>query len=127
MTVTINNIETSAWEVTNVDGASGVDGGGENPSLTLTTETRYRFVNNGGSAHPLGFENSSDEYLLNQNQDEDGSFEGDSSVNYEEDSEGVTFTYTQDLADAVDDYLCTVHTSSMEGSVQTDDDGGSGY
>ena len=125
VTVTIDNVDADAWEVTSVEDASGVDGGGENPTLTLTTDTRYRFVNDGGSTHPLGFQNSSDEYLLNQNQDEDGSFEGDSGVNYEEDSEGVTFTYTQDLADAVADYRCTVH-PSMEGSVQTEssDDGG---
>lgn len=72
----------------------------------------------GGIPHPLGFQNSNDEYLLNQNQGEDGSFEGDSNVNYEEDSEGVTFTYTQSLADAVASYRCTVH-PSMEGAVGT--------
>jgi plastocyanin len=78
--------------------------------------TRYRFVNNGGGAHPLGFQNASDEYLLNQ--DGSGSLEDDADINYQEDNEGVTFTYTQALADAVDAYRCTVH-ASMEGSVQT--------
>jgi len=116
VTVTIENVGSSAWEVTNVDGASNVAGSGENPSLTLTEGTRYRFVNNGGSAHPLGFQNSSDEYLLNQ--DGSGSLEDNSGINYEEDSDGVTFTYTQQLADAVADYRCTVH-PSMEGTVET--------
>jgi plastocyanin len=107
-----------------VDGASGVAGSGENPTLTLTEGTRYRFVNNGGSAHPLGFQDSSDDYLLNQ--DGDGSLEGNSGINYEEDDEGVTFTYTQQLADAVANYRCTVH-ASMEGAVQTGSGGnGSG-
>jgi plastocyanin len=102
--------------VTNVDGASGVAGSGENPDLTLTVGTRYRFVNNGGSAHPLGFQNASAEYLLNQ--DGDGSLEGNTAINYEEDGDGITFTYTQELADAVATYRCTFH-GSMEGSVQT--------
>lgn len=129
VTVTLNNAGSSAWEVTGVDGGSGVDGGGENPTLTLTTGTRYRFENNGGSTHPLGFRNSSGDYLLNQSGD--GSLEDDSDIGYEEDNDGVTFTYTQTLADQVADYRCTVH-SSMNGSVQTSDgsgsdDSGSGY
>ena len=116
VTVTINNVGASEWEVTDVEGASGVAGSGNNPDLTLTVGTRYRFVNNGGGAHPLGFQNASDEYLLNQ--DGAGSLENDANINYEEDGDGVTFTYTQALADAVDAYRCTVH-ASMEGAVQT--------
>ena len=117
VTVTIDNNGASSWSVTDVDGASGVDGGGENPTLTLTVGTRYRFVNNGGSAHPLGFQNASAEYLLNQNGE--GSLEGNSDINYQEDDEGIMFTYTQSLADAVATYRCTVH-GAMEGDVQTD-------
>ena len=116
VTVTLDNNGASSWSVTNVDGASGVAGSGDNPDLTLTVDTRYRFVNNGGSAHPLGFQNASAEYLLSQNGD--GSLEGSSGINYEEDGDGITFTYTQELADAVATYRCTVH-GSMEGSVQT--------
>ena len=116
VTVTINNVGTSAWEVTSVEGASGVAGSGENPTLTLEVGTRYRVDNNGGSAHPLGIGNASDEYLLNQNQDESGSLESDSGIDYEEDSDGITFTYAQSLADAVATYRCTVH-ASMEGDV----------
>ena len=41
-----------------------------------------------------------------------------SGIEYQEDDEGITFTYTQDMADAVNKYICTFH-SSMEGSVQT--------
>ena len=116
VTVTINNNGASSWSVTNVEGASGVAGSGENPTLTLTVGTRYRFVNNGGSAHPLGFQNASAAYLLNQNGS--GSLEGNAGINYEEDGDGITFTYTQELANAVATYRCTVH-GSMEGSVQT--------
>ncbi|WP_263788040.1 cupredoxin domain-containing protein [Salinibacter grassmerensis] len=123
VTVTINNEGSSAWVVDNVEGASGVAGSGQNPTLTLKVGTRYRFDNNGGSNHPLGLQNSSGEYLLNQTDSGSGSLEGDSGINYEEDSDGVAFTYTQSLADAVKTYRCTVH-SSMEGTVQTDGSGG---
>ncbi|WP_022835984.1 fasciclin domain-containing protein [Salisaeta longa] len=118
VTVTLDNVGASAWEVTSVDGATGVSSGGENPTLTLTVGTRYRFVNNGGGAHPLGFQNSAAEYLLSQADGQTGSLEGDPDINYQEDGEGVTFTYTQALADAVATYRCTVH-GSMEGSVNT--------
>ena len=104
--------------MTSVDGASGVaQTGTNNPTVTLTVGTRYRFVNNGGiSSHPFGVQNASDSYLLNQ--DGMGSLEGNAGINYQEDDNGVTFTYTQTLADAVASYRCTFH-SSMEGSVQT--------
>ncbi len=118
VTVTVTNVGTSAWEVTDVSGASGVaQTGTDNPTLTLKVDTRYRFENNGGSNHPLGFQDGSSSYLLNQ--DGSGSLEGNSDVNYEEDSEGITFTYAQALADEVASYRCTVH-SQMEGDVQTD-------
>ena len=119
VTITINNIGASAWEVTSVDGADLgdiSDGASENPALTLTVGTRYRFVNNGGiNAHPLGFQNASSDYLLRQ--DGMGTLEGDSAINYTEDDDGVTFTYTQALADDVATYICTFH-SSMEGDIQ---------
>jgi len=120
VTVTIDNVGTSAWEVTSVSGASGVAQiGTENPTLTLTVDTRYRIVNNGGSAHPFGTRNASDEYLLRQESNQTGSLEDDMGINYQEDDEGVTFTYTQSLADAMTTYRCTVH-SSMNGTVETD-------
>ncbi|WP_245846225.1 fasciclin domain-containing protein [Longibacter salinarum] len=116
VTVTLTNVGASAWEVANVEGATGVAASGENPTLTLTVGTRYRIENNGGSAHPLGFQNANSDYLLNQGGS--GSLEGDSDINYVEDSQGITFTYTQTLADAVATYRCTIH-ASMEGTVQT--------
>jgi hypothetical protein len=126
VTITVDNVGNSAWEVTGVSGASGVAGSGDNPSLSLETGKRYRIDNNGGSgAHPFAIETGTDgDYLLNQ--DGDGSLEGNSGISYEEDGEGITFTYTQTLADQASAYQCTFHTS-MEGSVQTDGGGdGSG-
>ncbi|MCS3680428.1 hypothetical protein GGP72_001057 [Salinibacter ruber] len=125
VTITVDNVGNSAWEVTGVSGASGVAGSGDNPSLTLETGKRYRIDNNGmRSAHPFAVETGTDgDYLLNQ--DGDGSLEGNSGISYEEDSEGITFTYTQTLADQASAYQCTFHTS-MEGNVQTDGGGDSG-
>jgi hypothetical protein len=120
VTITIDNIGSSAYEVTDVSGASGVaPTGTENPALTLSVGTRYRIDNNGGiGAHPFGFQNGADEYLLRQESEEAGSLEGDEDIGYREDDEGITFTYTQALADAIDAYRCTFH-PAMEGDVQS--------
>lgn len=126
VTITINNQGTSAWEVTSVQGASGVaQTGTENPTLTLEVGTRYRIDNDGGGAHPFGVQDANDEYLLRQESGQSGSLEDDADINYQEDADGVTFTYTQSLDDATETYRCTVH-PSMEGDVQTDS-GGSSY
>lgn len=122
VTITINNIGASAWEVIGVEGANQgdiSDGASENPALTLTVGTRYRFNNNGGRGnHPLGFQDANSDYLLRQESGETGSLEGDSDINYVEDDNGVTFTYTQAMADEVATYICTFH-PSMEGDIQT--------
>jgi hypothetical protein len=127
VTITVTNVGSSAYRVSEVSGASGVaQTDTDNPSLTLTVGTRYRVDNNAGiNAHPFAFQNAADEYLLRQESGETGSREGDSEINYVEDDEGITFTYTQSLADAVASYRCTFH-SSMEGDVTTSDTG-SGY
>jgi hypothetical protein len=127
VTITVTNVGSSAYQVSDVSGASGVaQTDTDNPALTLTVGTRYRIDNNAGiSAHPFAFQNAADEYLLRQESGETGSREGDAEINYVEDDEGITFTYTQSLADAVASYRCTFH-SSMEGDVTTSDTG-SGY
>ncbi|MFB6248214.1 MAG: hypothetical protein ABEL97_06570 [Salinibacter sp.] len=127
VTITIDNQGASAWKVTDVQGASGVaQTGTENPTLTLEVGTRYRIDNNGGrGAHPFALQNASDEYLLRQESDKSGSLEDDADINYQEDADGVTFTYTQSLDNATETYRCTLH-PSMEGTVETDS-GGSGY
>lgn len=127
VTITVTNVGSSAYRVSEVSGASGVaQTDTDNPALTLTVGTRYRIDNNAGiNAHPFAFQNGADEYLLRQESGETGSREGNSEINYVEDDEGITFTYTQSLADAVANYRCTFH-SSMEGSVTTSSTG-SGY
>jgi plastocyanin len=116
VTVTLNNVGSSAWTVTDMQGASGVASDGENPTLTLTVGTRYRFVNNGGSRHPIGLQDSSGTYLLAQ--DRDGSREEDPEISYAEDDAGITFTYTASLASEVATYRCTIH-AAMNGAIAT--------
>lgn len=129
-TITVNNQGTSAWEVTSVSGESGVAStGSANPSFTLTVGNRYRIENNAGrSSHPFALEDASENYLLRQEDGESGSLEGNADIDYVEDSDGITFTYTQTLADDVAAYQCTFH-PSMEGSVGNSGSsgGGGGY
>jgi len=116
ITATIDNVGSSSWEFTSIVGDNNTASLNENnTTLTLVVGQRYRFVNNGGSAHPIGFRNSNNEYLLAQGST-GGSFESDQDVDFVSDSNGVTFTVTQSLADAVATYRCTIH-ASMEGTV----------
>ncbi|MFC7057389.1 cupredoxin domain-containing protein [Halovenus salina] len=117
VTVTLDNVGISAWEVTGVEGADDVGPTGEeNPQLTLQEGVRYTFVNNGGGSHPLAFRASDGETLLSQS--DDGSFEGDSETDWVDDGGSVSFTLTSELADEMATYVCTVH-GSMTGSIET--------
>lgn len=126
VTIALSNDGASAYIVTDVQGASGVARTStDNPSLTLTVGTRYRIDNTAGiNAHPFALEDANDNYLLRQEADATGSLEGDSGIDYAEDDEGITFTFTQDLADAVNNYRCTFH-AAMEGAVETNTTSGS--
>ena len=116
ITITINNVGSSAWEVTSVDGDNNAATLNENnTTITLQEDMRYEFINNGGSAHPLGLQDSNGDYLLAQDS-RTGSFENDADVDFISDSEGVFFTVTPELANVLSTYNCTIHVS-MEGSV----------
>lgn len=116
VTVTLNNVGARAWEVTDVEGGEIAPTGTDNPTLTLTEGVRYRVVNNGWSAHPFELRDANTDPLLSQGAD--GSFEGDSETNWVDDGTELAFTVTSELADELDSYICTVH-SSMVGSVET--------
>jgi hypothetical protein len=122
VTVSLNNVGASAWEVTDVQGADGIAPlGEENPELNLTVGTRYTFLNGGWPSHPLAFREAGGAYssgtaLLTQ--DGDGALEDDRDVDWVDEGEQVSFTLTQTLADRLDRYRCTVH-GSMEGVVTT--------
>ena len=109
VTIELNNVESVAWVVGSVENAESVaELDTRNPTLSLTVGTRYRFDNNGGAAHPLDFRTERSRFLLAQGGTE-GTFEGDPDVNFIDDEEGVTFTLTQELADEIAIYYCTVH------------------
>lgn len=118
VTLVMGNEGASAWLVTTVEGAEGVAATGEqNPALTFTVGNRYMFDTSGvdSSFHPLDFRDADGNVLLAQGSSE-GSFEGDEAVAWEESAEMVAFTVTEELADALSIYRCTVH-ASMVGEV----------
>ncbi|MFP4506166.1 MAG: fasciclin domain-containing protein [Cyclobacteriaceae bacterium] len=122
VTITLNNVGSSAWQVTAVEGTDAANVATlntDNPAISLEEGTRYRFINQGGSAHPLEFRNAAGDPLLVQF-DESGSLEDNAMINYQEDSEGVTFTLTTELNDALASYFCAIH-SSMNGSINPPD------
>ena len=117
VSITLDNVGASAWEVTAIDGDDeAAETGVENPELTLREGVRYTFENNGWSSHPLAFRAADGETLLSQSTD--GSFEGDSETDWVDNEDSVSFTLTGELADELDNYVCTVH-GSMEGSIRT--------
>jgi plastocyanin len=122
VTVVIDNVGSSAYEVTSVTGAdTGSDGlaqtGVDNPTLTLEEGTRYTFDNNGWSGHPLVFRDANDDALLSQNGT--GTFESDPNVNWVDNGDTLDFTLTPALAAELDDYICSYH-SSMNGDIVTE-------
>ena len=121
VTITLDNVGTSAWEVTGIDGddeVASVDV--DNPTLTLEPETRYVIENNGWDAHPLAFRDADGEGLLTQ--DGDGEYETDPDVDWADTGSELAFSLTGELASELDRYICTNH-SSMVGEVNLADEG----
>lgn len=114
--ITLDNAGTSAWVVTAVTGSiNAFDPSEQNPSIQLELGKRYRFINNGGTSHPLEFRNEAGAVLLAQD-NQVGAFEGDSNVNFVADGDGVTFTITQSLLDVLARYHCSIH-AAMRGDI----------
>ena len=116
--LTLDNVGSSAWEVTETNTDGVAETGVENPTLTLQTGERYVIRNDGHSAHPLAFRDAAGDSLLSQSTA--GRFEDDSAVNWEDDGNEVAFTLTDDLAGEIADYICTTH-PSMVGDVEVSD------
>jgi hypothetical protein len=120
VTVTLQNVDVSAWVVTAVTGAEGVAAlNVENAPITLTVGRRYRFVNLGTvQVHPLALRGRDGEPLLNQ-RPQDRPFETDPAVAFEADDTGIRFTLTEELAAQLSTYYCTAHpTPLMEGPLE---------
>ncbi len=111
---TLDNVGARAWELTSVGDGTVGETGEENPTLSLQEGVRYRFTNDGWDSHPLAFRATDGEVLLSQSAK--GSFEDDVDTRWDDDGDSVAFTVTSELADELDNYVCTVH-ASMEGSI----------
>ncbi len=121
VTITLGNAGASAYTIANIEGADMADvvsgDPDENPTLNLTEGVRYIFIVNNMGPHPLDFRNAENEILLSFN-DAEGSFEGDSAVDFQKDSDNsLSFTLTSELAAVISEYACTVHAGSMRGTI----------
>lgn len=112
--LTLNNVGQQAWELTDDESGDVGPTGEENPTLTFTVGERYLIQNDGWSSHPFAIRAADDSPLVSQ--DADGSLED--AVDWTDDGDTVAFTFTQELADEADYYICTTH-PSMRGSVSS--------
>ena len=114
VTVTLQNVDSSAWIVTAVEGAEGVAKlNTENTPITLTPGQRYHFINLGTvQIHPLAIRGADGSSLLNE-RPQDRPFETDTEVDFVADDNGITFTLTDALAQQVSAYYCTAHPAPL--------------
>lgn len=118
--IELTNEGSVAWVAIRVKGAQEIaELDVPNPVITLTVGTRYRFVNHGTLAiHPFVIRGTDGDPVLGQRPD-DRPFELDPEVSFEADDQGITFTPTAALAEAVKTYYCTAHpTPLMEGELE---------
>ncbi|MEZ3164850.1 PGF-CTERM sorting domain-containing protein [Halorubrum sp. RMP-47] len=109
-TLILDNVYANAWEVTSIDGEGATaDVGAENPELTLRIGNRYAVRNTAGQNHPLAFRDADENPVLSQSGR--GSFEADDEVQWTDEDGTVSFTLTPDLAAAMSEYVCTLHSS----------------
>lgn len=121
-TITLNNVGSSAWEVTAIEGDSASAPRNEtNPRVHLEPNSRYIIRNNGWSTHPFEIQNADGTALLSQDPNTTGSFENNSHVNWVDNGDELVFTLTETLSAEMNSYVCTVHTSSMEGAIESSD------
>lgn len=114
--MTIGNSGASAYFVSEINGNEEVTALNEdNSTWGLTVGTRYELTVSAASVHPFALRDSNDNILLSMN-DVEGSFEGDSDVDFQTSGSSFSFTLTQALADELDNYVCTIH-AGMTGSI----------
>lgn len=118
ITLTFSAANSSNYTLEKVEGATDVATPGTDPELTLTIGTRYRIINRAFGVHPFAL-TSNETYLATNillKEDGTGSFAGNADVKLEKNSDGITFTLTQELAAQMKSYLCTFH-ADMFGTV----------
>ncbi|WKV11929.1 hypothetical protein [Marivirga harenae] len=114
--MTVENSGAAAYFVSGISGNEEVSPLNEdNSTWQLTVGTRYQLTVSGASSHPLALRDSEDNILLSMN-DIEGSFETDVDVDFKSDATSFDFTLTEELADELNNYVCTVH-ARMTGSV----------
>ena len=119
-TITLNNVNSSAWEVSAIEGnTASAPLDQNNPRLLLDTNSRYLIKNNGWSTHPLEIRSAEGTPLLSQDNNTIGNFEDDSSVNWVDNGNKIVFTLTETLSSEMNNYVCTVHTNAMAGSLSS--------
>lgn len=114
--IVLDNVDSSSWTVSTVNGGDGIVQGEDNPTLELTVGTRYRIDNLGSQNHPLAFRDNNGDVLLSQSQT--GRFEEGNSVYWRDEEKYVEFTVTEELAGVLSEYHCEVH-STMAGQITT--------
>ena len=113
--MTVDNDGAQAYFVSNIIGNENVTPLNTNNSpWTLTEGTRYKLTITGANSHPFELRNGNGDALLSQSND--GSFEGDSAVNFQTEGQQFDFTVTPELAAELNQYFCTIH-SGMSGTV----------
>lgn len=113
--VTVDNLDSRAWKIIATNGGAIAPVGSENPQLNLRIGNRYTFINEGWDTHPLSFRGSNANPLLSQS--EEGAFEDDTNVDWNDSGADLSFTLTEELATEITTYHCTVH-SPMQGTVK---------
>jgi hypothetical protein len=111
----IDNVGASAWVVTTDETGAVAPLDEENPTMTFEVGQRYAVLNRGWDFHPFALRAGDDTPLLSQATT--GEFESDDDVAWTDEGQALGFTMTQELADRVNYYICTVH-SSMRGGVE---------
>ena len=90
---------------------NGVDSSANNPTLYMYRDTKYRFIHNGGSSHPIALftnNNGTGKYT-------DGVTYSDTSNNYTTQGNNLDFTPQHDAPDVLY-YRCVNH-GSMQGTI----------
>ncbi len=115
--VTLGNVGSTAYVVTGIDGdGATAEQNEENVMIELKIGQRYTFTNSAGaSAHPLGFRNADNEFLIRQGNNS-GTFGDDEEVNVVKSGDNISFTLTNALASQMTQYICVFH-PGMSGEI----------
>lgn len=115
-TLTMNNVNASAWEITTIEGSNATaEVNTQNPGVFLEAGQRYWIKNNGWPSHPLELRNTAGEAVLSQNTT--GSFEDTTAVEWIDSGDELGFVLTDALGAELDTYVCTNHPGSMQGTL----------